>query len=51
MNRRLIHLRAAMPALGEGNARPTRERAIEGVAAYARRAGDRVVTRRREPNE
>jgi glycosidase len=42
MNRRLIHLRALTPALGEGTLVPVPASA-EGVAAYARRAGNRVI--------
>jgi glycosidase len=42
MNRRLIHLRAVTPALGEGKLVPL-EASAAGVAAYARRSGDRVV--------
>jgi glycosidase len=42
MNRRLIHLRALTPALGEGTLVPL-EASAKGVAAYARRVGNRVV--------
>jgi glycosidase len=42
MNRRLIHLRSATPSLAEGTLVPLRA-SEEGVAAYARRLGDRVV--------
>jgi len=42
MNRRLIHLRAVLPALGEGKLIAL-EASAAGVAAYARRAGNRVV--------
>jgi hypothetical protein len=42
MNRRLIHLRAQTPALAEGALVPL-EASDPGVAAYARRLGDRVV--------
>ena len=42
MNRRLIHLRASTPALGEGKVVPL-EASAAGIAAYARRSGDRVV--------
>ena len=42
MNRRLIHLRAANPTLADGRLVPLRA-SDDGVAAYARRAGDRVV--------
>jgi glycosidase len=42
MNRRMIHMRSAMPALAEGRLVPLRS-SVDGVAAYARRAGNRVV--------
>jgi glycosidase len=42
MNRRLIHLRAASQTLADGRLVPLRS-SDDGVAAYARRAGDRVV--------
>src|SRR5438105_108546 len=40
--RPLIQLRAAMPALADGKLVPLRA-SVDGVAAYARRAGNRVV--------
>jgi glycosidase len=42
MNRRLIHLRTANQTLANGMLVPLRA-SDDGVAAYARRAGDRVV--------
>ena len=42
LNRRLIHLRAAMPALADGKLVPLRA-SVDGVAAYARRSGNQVV--------
>ena len=42
MNRRLIHLRASNQTLAEGKLVPLRA-SDDGVAAYARRTGDRVV--------
>jgi glycosidase len=42
MNRRLIHLRARMPALGSGNLVPLSAN-VSGVAAYLRKAGSQVV--------
>ena len=42
MNRRLVHLRAQTLALAEGRLVPLRASA-DGVAAYARRVGQRVV--------
>jgi alpha-amylase len=42
LNRQLIHLRATTRALGQGSLLPL-EASAAGVAAYARRMGDRVV--------
>jgi glycosidase len=42
MNRRLIHLRSRLPALGSGRVIPVTASA-PGVAAYVRREGDRAV--------
>jgi glycosidase len=42
MNRRLIHLRSRVPALGTGKLVPLSASA-DGVAAYLRRAGDQAV--------
>ena len=42
MNRRLIHLRTRMAALGEGALIPLAT-SVDGVAAYLRKTGDQVV--------
>jgi alpha-amylase len=42
LNRRLIHLRARMPALADGRLIPLRAD-VDGVAAYVRRSGTRMA--------